>query len=768
MNGPDESESRVQPALTPSGAALLALLESSRDRIARGLVREAPAITDPELNYLTISTLLEALYLKTCQECGLIERGTLAALAGCDGIAHRMGRLCSGTGLDPGLFFEPGPAGPRLLPGIPDEPLRAAIGRLDTPEIPAPVAGLSPGEVAAVLEHFVANRLQVGEGYRVVKAGKSALLYTGRVDVPSRDIIGHVAGRAAREVSGSPASGGPRKIRILDPACGAGLFLLALFRTFVRSSGREERDRIPERMQEILGDSLFGTDIDPESVSAARLVLLLAFMDEWRGAGAGTPPPDQIAGAAHALTGTIRCGNALIAPDYFTGKPVFPFNAEERRRVNAFDYKASFPAVMAGGGFDAVIGAPPPYRPFSVKAREEYFQTHYDSYAVSAGLYGYFIERGLSLLRPGGTLAFLVPGTFTRSEPARPLRRLLLSRQIDRIAGTGMTRSLPEGETAVHLLVLKNQPPAQPFTVVPDLFAQKNDFLLDQRSLDDGGWRLEDTRAAAILEKVRAKGTLLEEYVMGEIGAGTHNARDNPLVVDRTTRNRLTEHAWWARRYLLPLLCPADLRRYTPEKPSRFVITGTGDRKIRKCRALAEYLESNQENMQEKVQEHFLPEKPLHKIIFSPFGHSPAFCYDYRGAYALPDTLSAILKNDPYLVAILNSTLGRFVITHICPYSDRGYHASPAAIGKFPVVVPDFEKFSDKKLHERIVALVVQMISLQEYLPQAKTDQERRLVQQEIDATDVRIDALVYELYGLTPEEIAVAETRAGSIKSSS
>ena len=57
-----------------------------------------------------------------------------------------------------------------------------------------------------------------------------------------------------------------------------------------------------------------------------------------------------------------------------------------------------------------------------------------------------------------------------------------------------------------------------------------------------------------------------------------------------------------------------------------------------------------------------------------------------------------------------------------------------------------------------MVALVTQILELNRYLVQAKTDQERRLVQQEIDATDVRIDALVYELYGLTPEEIAVID----------
>ncbi|MEN6442759.1 MAG: hypothetical protein WC391_00370 [Methanoregula sp.] len=58
-----------------------------------------------------------------------------------------------------------------------------------------------------------------------------------------------------------------------------------------------------------------------------------------------------------------------------------------------------------------------------------------------------------------------------------------------------------------------------------------------------------------------------------------------------------------------------------------------------------------------------------------------------------------------------------------------------------------------------MVALVTHILELNHYLPQAKTDQERRLVQQDIDATDVRIDALVYDLYGLTAEEIELVES---------
>jgi hypothetical protein len=76
-------------------------------------------------------------------------------------------------------------------------------------------------------------------------------------------------------------------------------------------------------------------------------------------------------------------------------------------------------------------------------------------------------------------------------------------------------------------------------------------------------------------------------------------------------------------------------------------------------------------------------------------------------------------------------------------------------------MIPDFDKIAEKSRHDKIVTIVSQMLSLREYLARAGTDQERRLVQQEIDATDVRIDALVYEVYGLTPEEITIVEESA-------
>ena len=762
------------PGLSPDANAVLATLVAARDRLARLVVQENYSIPGPVLNSTIISTILQALFLSVGGRSGFAGPGMLALLAESDGIAKRMVRACLDAGLPEDIFF-PGPEGSRGPAAVPDAALRELIGSIGLPAFSASCVSLSPEDFALVFEHLLGTRMEIAEGYHVRRTGKSAVLYTGTVDVPPRPVVEAVVHDTLWEIlRDSVRSAGT--IRVLDPACGAGIFLLAAYRFL---AGHDDGSK-----EEILCRSIFGVDIDPESVSAARFVLLLAGIDTIRGTESGTVPPERVRAVCSCLAMAIRSGNTLIAPDYFSGKPVFPFNAEEYLRVNAFDWKGGFPEIPAAGGFDVILSAPPPYRPFSVKSRDEYFQTHYDVYSPSAGLYGYFIEKGLTLLRHGGTMAVLLPGTFLRSRPARPLRRLLLSRQIVMIADTGRTRAIQDGEARMYILRLRNEPPARPFLVArwpaggPEspVLSGMHGFTLDQRSLDDGGWNLEDTRTTDLLEKLRGIGTPLDTYVMGEYRAGSIRIRNNSLVVDPATRTRLTKKAWWCRKLFATLVRPADIRRYVPETPSRFLIAIANEKDSRKCREVGRYLmdarsaEKNASPEDRGEESDTSTESPATgmesghkqpKILFPLYQHGPAFCYDPKGSYALATGVAAIPRDDPFLAAILNSSLGRFIITHTCPLTDRGYHLSPAHLGKFPMIAPDFDKRTDRTRYEKIVALVAQIMSLHEYLHKTTTDQEQRLVRQEIDATDVKIDALVYELYGLSAEEIATVEESA-------
>jgi len=66
----------------------------------------------------------------------------------------------------------------------------------------------------------------------------------------------------------------------------------------------------------------------------------------------------------------------------------------------------------------------------------------------------------------------------------------------------------------------------------------------------------------------------------------------------------------------------------------------------------------------------------------------------------------------------------------------------------------------DKARHDRMVALVNQMLDLNKRLQDARLEQEKMMLSRQIEATDASIDMLVYELYGLTEEEIGVVEGR--------
>ena len=73
---------------------------------------------------------------------------------------------------------------------------------------------------------------------------------------------------------------------------------------------------------------------------------------------------------------------------------------------------------------------------------------------------------------------------------------------------------------------------------------------------------------------------------------------------------------------------------------------------------------------------------------------------------------------------------------------------------------PSYKFFdpTDKACHDRMVTFVDQMLKLHKQLSSAKTDHDKTVIQRQIDATDRQIDRLVYELYGLTEEEIQIVD----------
>jgi hypothetical protein len=201
--------------------------------------------------------------------------------------------------------------------------------------------------------------------------------------------------------------------RILDPACGDGVFLMAVFDEL---ASQKQSLASREDCLQIVRDQIFGVDIDPAAIAALRSRLLERI----------SLPRELAAEAVLALEQNIHCGDSLMGPDFSRPRQHQPgLWADDLRPARDFiSWPERFPAAANAGGFDIIVGNPP-------YLRERNAKVLFDRLAASElgrrwrdarmDLWYYFLHRSLDLLRPGGVLEFIVNSYWMSSRGARRL-----------------------------------------------------------------------------------------------------------------------------------------------------------------------------------------------------------------------------------------------------------------------------------------------------------------------------------------------------------
>lgn len=154
------------------------------------------------------------------------------------------------------------------------------------------------------------------------------------------------------------------------------------------------------------------------------------------------------------------------------------------------------------------------------------------------------------------------------------------------------------------------------------------------------------------------------------------------------------------------------------------------------------------------------------KIVLRETGSRIVATLDLEHRYLLSTLYGLYWKNREnkeslqYLLGLLNSSLATFFVKAIALDLTAGAFTKIRTnqLARLPIPTLDFNNHDERKMHDRMVQLVEQMLALRKQLPEAKTGHEQTMLQRQIDATDRQIDKLVYELYELTPEEIAIVE----------
>jgi hypothetical protein len=490
-----------------------------------------------------------------------------------------------------------------------------------------------------------------------------------------------------------------------------------------------------------------------------------------------------------ALDRNILCGNSLVAADIDSEDSIAFCPEHERRRINPLDWQQSFPEILQAGGFDAVLGNLPdgPLPPHEWV--QQYFQRHYPVYHLQADRSVYFIGRGLSLLCPGGMLGCISGNRWLRAKAGAPVRKHLLGYQIEEIADSG-TEAEDKLYPSLCVIRITRRPPSHPFFAArldPDgaepleVQVRVGRFPLDQTVLGAGGWTLRDTRVQDIVTKVRSAGTPLVEVVMGRVHHGIITGLDEAFVIDDRQRKELIEASPNSKTLIRPFLPAGEIVRYGSPCSSRSMIfipqgwtnAHAGDQAgwrwlKKKYPAIARHLKPHAERAKERKHkgdfwwecagEPGVFDQNQSRIVFPGSGKLPAFTFD--AGRAIPDRHTRVISSSSlYLLAVLNSRLSAFILrvtAHEVPEKKRMQVWE--RIAALSIYTIDFDNPDDKTRHDRMVTFVTEMLELHTHLSHAKTDYEKRIITQEIGSIDRQIDSLVYGLYGLNADEIAVVE----------
>jgi hypothetical protein len=561
----------------------------------------------------------------------------------------------------------------------------------------------------------------------------------------------------------------------------------------------------------ILLNNIFGVDIDHQAVEVTKLSLLLKVLEGENDENISKQLKLFAERALPSLHQNIKCGNSLIGTDIYAEVQT-TLDQNEARRINAFDWGREFADVMKAGGFDAVIGNPPYIRIQTMKEWAPKEVEFYKKKFISASkgnydIYVVFVEKGLSLLNKNGLLGYILPHKFFNAHYGEPLRSVIAKgKHLKEIVHFGHQQVFENATTYTCLLFLgKKEYEEFHFDKVDDLTSWRSAHTAIEGTISTIGvteneWNFVVGDDAGLFKRLESVKFKLKDVTL-KIFQGLVTGADPVFIVvnqeDGSYYSEATQKKHLLERELFHPLCKGalNIRRYYIDTITKSILFPY---KIVDNKAILlstkelsenypntwEYLKMNKsllearENGKWKNEQWYafgrnqnLTEMNREKILTPSIANGACFTFDSKDFFYFMGSgggggggYGIILKPEEkmsyhYLLGILNSTLSTFYLKKISSTFRGGYIAlNRQYIEQLPIRTINFADPSDKARHDRMVALVSQMLELNKKLQDAKLEHEKTVLSRQIEATDTAIDKLVYELYGLTEEEIKVVE----------
>ncbi len=584
------------------------------------------------------------------------------------------------------------------------------------------------------------------------------------------------------------------EIRILDPACGSGSFLLGAYQYLLdwhldwyvdndpakwikgkspvlcQGPGGDWRLTTSERKR-ILLNNIYGVDIDPQAVEVTKLSLLLKVLEGENEQTLSNQLRLFRERALPDLANNIKCGNSLIGPDFYDNQQLGFFDDEERYRINVFDWQAEFPEIFTSGtpsppagegrgegGFDAVIGNPP-YGAYLDDNGKMYLTTKFRHQSYQLDSYLLFLEQSVKLLlSQEGFYGMIIPNPWLTNLLQKKIRKFVVENSRIREIVHFRFPVFPKVVVDTEILILQKWSPKD-WTAIITIVESLDAFLppfkgIGIRRIEHGQqkWRDLDggvinifTNSSEEALAIKCSASKAPLGSLSEINVGI-----KPYQVGKGKPPQ-TREIVASRPYDSDHPIDSSYRSYLRGSDiARYKITPLKKRYLKYGPWLAEPRPAAKFNA------------PV-KIVMRQTGDKLVAALDIE-QYLCLNNMHVIVPLDSklsclYLLGIINSKLMNWYYQVLNPEVGEALaEIKKTNVAKLPIKSINFSDPADKARHDRMVARVEQMLSLHKKLAEAKTDHEKTNLQRQIDATDRRIDRMVYDLYELTEEEIKLVE----------
>lgn len=620
-------------------AAFLASLDEWRKELAQNIALRNAALNEDELNFAVQQMLDRLIFLRIAEDRSVEDYGRLKSIFVQKTTEPYQALLQqfyeADSKYNSGLFnFVKDTISSSL--NIDSKVLKGIINQLYYPASPYVFDVMSVEILGSAYEQFLGKQIKLTAGHRAIIEEKPEVRKAGGVYYTPQYIVDYIVNNTIGKLIENKKPEEVSKLKIVDPACGSGSFLLGAYEhllswhrqyympefekqshiagsadytTKQRNDAIKERSKLPLTpdgnlttaiKKQILLNNLYGVDIDVQAVEVTKLSLLLKCMEGETGSSI-TAEMRFGERVLPTLDNNIKSGNSLVDMDFYDGQINFEPGAE--KKVKPFSWQQAFPAVFKKGGFDAVIGNPPYVRQELLSDVKPYFQQKYKVYHGMADLYSYFFEKGIGLLNSNGLFGIIVANKWMRANYGEPLRKWFKQQPIKQIIDFGdlpvfqnattypciiiaekgrSTGSIPVQAAVVNVKTLGFESLQQ--------YVTENTQLLTQENFEDAGWNLGSETEQLLLKKLEQAGMPLGEYVKGKIYRGVLTGLNEAFVIDEATKKALIKEDARSAEVIKPFLAGRDVKRYQVPTSNKFLIFTRRGIDIDKYPAIKKYL----------------------------------------------------------------------------------------------------------------------------------------------------------------------------------